>query len=526
MNLQRVFQQRHLSIKLNRNFRTQKKIKATVANPLKKLASQTAVYGLSTILPRFLNYLLVPFFTYKFTNPSDFGINTYIYSFISFLNVIFTYGMETAFFNFVNKNENKHVVYSTALISLLSTTTLFLLLGLFSSSFIAVELNFANNVNFIQWMLLIIATDAIMAIPFARLRAEQKAMKFAGIKIANILVNIGVNVFFIHFCKNAHENDLANQTTSTLGNLYNPQIGIGYAFLANLIANVFSLLLLSKEFLGFTYTFDKALWLQMLKYALPLLVVGLAGMINEVFDRIILEKLLPADIGMHELGVYGACYKISILMSIFIQAFKFAAEPFFFNHAKSEDSRKLNALVMKYFVIFCSFLFLATMMNMSWIKYFVSENYWGGLFVVPILLLANLCLGIYFNLSVWYKLTGQTKFGAYLTMLGAAITLVINFMFIPKYSYAASAWATLISYASMMVVSYFLSQKYYKTNYNLRSFVFFFGFALFFYFLSLAWHGNVNVYLELFLNNMLLVIYCGLFVKFELPNLKKVNAIS
>jgi len=392
--------------------------------------------------------------------------------------------METAFFNFLNKNDNKNVVYSTALISLLSTTTLFLLLGLVSSNYIAAALNFSNNVNFIQWMVLIIATDAIMAIPFARLRADQKAMKFAAIKIANILVNIGVNVFFIHFCKNAYEHDLANQTSSTLGSLYNQQIGIGYAFLANLIANVFSLLLLTKEFFGFTYTFDKDLWIQMLKYALPLLVVGLAGMVNETFDRFILEKLLPADIGMHELGVYGACYKISILMTLFIQAFKFAAEPFFFNHAKSEDSRKLNALVMKYFVIFCSFLFLATMMNMSWIKYFVSKNYWDGLFVVPILLLANLCLGIYFNLSVWYKLTGQTKFGAYITILGAAITLVINFVFIPKYSYAASAWATLISYASMMVVSYFLSQKYYKTNYNLRSFVFFFGFALFFYFLS------------------------------------------
>jgi O-antigen/teichoic acid export membrane protein len=495
-----------------------------VANPLKKLASQTVVYGLSTILPRFLNYWLVPFFTYKFTNPADFGINTEIYAYISFLNVILTYGMETAFFNFVNKNENKNIVYSTALISLLSTTSLFLLIGLFSSNFIAVNLNYANNVNFIQWMLLIIASDAIMAIPFARLRAEQKALKFAAIKIVNILVNIGVNVFFIHFCKNAHESDLANQTSSSLGSLYNPEIGIGYAFLANLIANIFSLLLLTKEFMGFSFSFDKVLWLQMLKYALPLLIVGLAGMINETFDRIILKKLLPTDIGMHELGVYGACYKISILMTIFIQAFKFAAEPFFFSHAKNEDSRKLNALVMKYFIIFCSFLFLATMMNITWIKYFVSENYWAGLHVVPILLLANLFLGIYYNLSVWYKLTGQTKFGAYITLLGAAITLIINFAFIPRYSYMASAWATLLSYAGMMVVSYFLSQKYYKTNYNLRSFVFFFGFALVFYFVSLLWQGRLSSIIELALNNILLLVYCWLFIKFELPNFKRLNA--
>ena len=497
-----------------------------MANPLKKLASQTAVYGLSTILPRFLNYWLVPFYTYKFTNPAEFGINTEIYAYISFLNVILTYGMETAFFSFVNKSENKNVVYSTALISLLSTSTLFLLIGLVSSNFIAVKLDYANNVNFIQWMVLIIASDAIMAIPFARLRAEQKAIKFAVIKIANILVNIAVNIFFIHFCKNAYENDLVTQTTSSLGSLYNPQIGIGYAFLANLIANLFSMILLTKEFMGFKFTFDKELWLKMIKYALPLLVVGLAGMINETFDRIILKKLLPEEIGMHELGVYGACYKISILMTIFIQAFKFAADPFFFSHAKNEDSRKLNALVMKYFIIFCSFLFLATMMNIGWIKYIVSPNYWAGLNVVPILLLANLFLGIYFNLSVWYKLTGQTKFGAYITLLGATITLSINFIFIPRYSFTAAAWATLISYGSMMVVSYFLSQKYYKTNYNLRSFVFFLGFALAFYFISLLWKGLLPSTVELILNNGLVLVYCWLFIKFELPNLKRLNVSS
>ena len=234
---------------------------------------------------------------------------------------------------------------------------------------------------------------------------------------------------------------------------------------------------------------------------------------------------MPADIGMHALGVYGACYKISILMTIFRQAFQYAAEPFFFSHAKQEDSRKLNALVMKYFVITCSFLFLATMLNIKWIKYFVNENYWEGLAVVPILLLANLFLGIYYNLSVWYKLTGQTKFGAFITIFGAAITLAINFIFIPKYSYMASAWATFASYGCMMVVSYFLCQKYYPTKYNIRSFVFFLGFALAFYFGSLLWKGIFsNWMIELGLNNILLLIYCWLFIKFELPNLKRTNA--
>jgi O-antigen/teichoic acid export membrane protein len=495
-----------------------------LANPLKKLAGQTAIYGLSTIVPRFLNYLLVPFLTYKFTNPSEFGVNTEIYAYISFLNVILTYGMETAFFNFVSKSENKSVVYSTALISLLSSTSLFVLLGYFSSGIVAAKLGYTNNVNFIQWMVFIIATDALMAIPFARLRSEQRPLKFAFIKTANIVANLSITIFFIHFCKNAYELDLQNQTSSFLGKLYNPEIGIGYAFLGNLLANLFSLLLLSKQFMGFAYTFDKALWFEMMRYALPLLIVGLAGMVNETFDRIILKKLLPSDIGMYALGVYGACYKISILMTIFVQAFKFAAEPFFFSHAQNADSKKLNAIVMKYFVVACSFLFLATMMNLSWIKYFVSANYWQGLAVVPILLLANLFLGIYYNLSVWYKLTGQTKFGAYLTLFGAAVTLIINFVFIPKYSYMASAWATLISYGSMMVVSYFLSQKYYPTKYNVRSFVFFFGFALVFYFISLLWKGSFsNVFTELILNNILLLIYCWLFIKFELPNLKRTN---
>ncbi|MGZ3866169.1 MAG: lipopolysaccharide biosynthesis protein [Bacteroidia bacterium] len=495
-----------------------------MANPLKKLAGQTAIYGLSTVLPRFLGYLLVILYTYVFTNPAEFGINTHIYSLISFFNIIVRYGMETAFFNFINKAEDKNKVYSTALISLICSTFLFTVVGLCFSRFIAVKLGYDNNVNFIRWAVMLIAVDAVTAIPFARLRAENRPIKFAVINILNMVVNIGGNLFFFLLCKPAYENDLLNNTTSALGNLYNPEIGIGYAFLANLLANTFSLLLLYKEFLGFRYTFDKELWKRMFSYAFPLLILGLAGMINETFDRLILKQLLPEEIRMRELGIYGACYKISILMTIFIQAFKFAAEPFFFSHAKNEDSKKLNALVMKYFIIACSFLFLATMMNLKLIRNMVSPAYWEGMGVVPILLIANLCLGIYFNLSVWYKLTGQTRFGAYITIFGACLTLIINFAFIPKFSYMASAWATLISYGSMMVLSYFLSQKYYPTKYNVRSFVFFFGFALVFYFVSLLWKDRFsNVFIELVLNNILLLIYCWLFIKFELPNLKRIN---
>jgi len=490
-------------------------------NPLKKLAGQTAIYGLSTILPRFLNYLLTPLLTYIFDKPVDFGVNTEIYAYISFINIIFTYGMETAFFNFASKAENKNTVYSTALISILaSTASLSLILFIFSGKLAALT-NYSDHLNFIVWSILIVGTDALMAIPFARLRLNNNAKKFAVIKMANVFLNVFLNVFYFVICKNAYETNLGTGEQSMFASLYNPEIGIGYSFLANLIANLVSLLLLAKEFTGFEYKFDKELWKKMLLYALPLLIVGLAGMINETFDRIILKYLLPENIGLHEIGVYGACYKISILMTIFIQAFRYAAEPFFFNNENNTDSKKMNALVMKYFVIGCSLIFLGTMMNLSWIQKFVSEPYRIGIHVVPILLLANLFLGIYYNLSIWYKLTGQTKFGALITIVGAAVTLVINFVFIPKYSYTASAWATLFSYGTMMIISYFLGKKFYPVKYNLKNIFFFLSIALLFYAISLTYKSSISTTFELIINNIFVLLYCFIFYKFELPNLKK-----
>ncbi len=492
-------------------------------NPLKKLAGQTAIYGLSTTLPRFLNYLLVPFLTYKFANPADFGINTEIYAYISFLNILVTYGLETAFFYFSNKTDDKNTVYSTALISIISSTLFFTLLGIICKQSIANLINQPEKVTFVFWMILIVASDALMAIPFVRLRAEQKALHYAGIKMANIFINIFLTVFFIHFCQKAY----VEEPQSFLASLYNPEIGIGYAFLANVIANLASLLLLGKQFTGFAYKFDFALWKNMMVYSMPLLLLGFGAMINETFDRIILKKLLPADRGEFELGVYGACYKISIVMTMFTQAFKQAAEPFFFSNIKNEDSKKMNAIVMKYFIIACSFLFLACMMNISWIKYFVGEKYREGLGVVPILLLANLFLGIYYNLSIWYKLTGQTKFGMYITFVGAALTLGINFALVPLFGYYASAWATFISYGVMMVLSYNMGQKHYPIKYSNRSFVFFFGGAVFLYLISLIYSKPINEQTwEVIPNNILLLFYCYLFYKFELPNLKKLKNAS
>lgn len=485
-------------------------------NPLKKLAGQTAVYGLSTIFGRLLNYALVPFYTYIFGTPADFGTNTEFYAYISFLNIIFTYGMETALFNFSMKEENKTNVYSTALLSLIGSSIVLSLPFILFSGHIASTLRFEGHANFVIWAILIVATDAVAAVPFAQLRLQNRAKRFAFIKLVNIFVNITLNVFFIGFCKSKFEND----PTSMWAGLYNPSIGIGYAFVANLVANLVTLTLLLPDMRLPEYHFDKELWKRMLKYALPLLVVGLAGMVNETFDRILLKYMLPPGIGETQQGIYGACYKISILMTIFIQAFRYSAEPFFFARQKEDDSKRVYARVMKYFVIACSLIFLGTTLNLSWIKYFVGPAFREGLGVVPILLLANLFLGVYFNLSIWYKLTNKTMFGAWLTLFGAVITLVLNFWWIPRIGYMGSAWATLICYASMTVASYYFGQKHYPVKYSLRRILTYLVLAVVLYFISrLIDTGHLLI--DLVLKNLLLVPYLLLLWKVEWPALRK-----
>ncbi|HWY09748.1 MAG TPA: oligosaccharide flippase family protein [Bacteroidia bacterium] len=490
-----------------------------MSNPLKKLAGQTAIYGLGSILPRIINYLFSLALTFIFKIPADLASNTLFYACISFVNIIFTYGMETSFFYFSSKTDEKDKVYSTALISIFaSTLTLSLVLCLFSQN-LAELMDYPENRNYVIWCVLIVATDTLMALPFAKLRINNNAKRFAFLKVINVTVYLLVSIFYLVFSKNAYENG----EDSFLAHCYDPQVGVGYAFLAQLVANIFSMLLLAKEYTGFAYVFDKELWKQLIKYAWPLLFLGLAGMINETFDRIILDYLLPADIAKTELGIYGACYKIAILMTIFITAFRYAAEPFFFNQAADKNSKKVYALVMKYFVIFCSFLFLGTMMNIDLVQMVIYKDYRSGIAVAPILLIANLFLGVYFNLSIWYKLTGQTRYGAIVTIIGAIITLAINFAFIGKYSYMACAWATLAAYGSMMVISYFLGQKHYPVKYNLRSMLFFFFAALGFYFISLTYNSLSNIVIKLILNNLFVILFAWLFYKLEFSNLKNIK---
>lgn len=483
---------------------------------IKKLAGQTAVYGVSTIFGRLINFALVPLFSYIFGKPQDLGLNTEFYAYIAFLNVVFTYGMETALFNFLSNEKDKAMVYSTALRAMLVSTVALTIPFIILAQPFANLMRYPDHPEFVIWAIFIVATDTLMALPFAKLREENKAQRFAAIKMLYILVNVVVTLFFVGLCKHYYETD----PSSFFGAMYSPNIGIGYAFIANLTASTVCLFLLLGDYRKISYGFDSALLKRMLVYALPLLIVGLAGMTNEVLDKILLKYLLPPGVGEAQVGIYGTCYKIAILMTIFAQAFRYAAEPFFFSRNKEENSREIYATVMNYFIVFCLAIFLGTMMNISWIQYMIGENYRSGLGVAPILLIANMCLGIYFNLSIWYKLTGRTQFGMWLTLIGAAVTLVLNFVWIPSTGYfggyMGSAWATLICYTLMMVLSYFIGQKYFPVPYSVGKAVGYTALGLGLYFAGHytdtgSWSG------DLVFRNLIFVLFVIIVVLVEKP---------
>ena len=433
-------------------------------NILKKLASQTAIYGLSSIIGRLLNYLLVPLYTRVFA-ASEYGVVTELYSYVGFLLIIFTYGTETAFFRFIKDAEQPSKVYSTIMVSLLGTSAFFVGLFLLFAVPISELIQYENHVEYIIWFALILGFDALSSIPFAHLRYKEKAWQFAAIKLTNIGLSIGLILFFLKGCP------LLAPHSSFIQRFYNPEIGVGYIFISNLIASAVTLFLLLPELIKIKWQFDFELWKKMILYALPLVVAGFAGTINEMLDRVILKYLLPYDLetNMSHLGIYGACYKLSILMTLFTQAYRFAAEPFFFAQSKQGNAKEVYAFAMKFFVVAGSFIFVGIMLFLDIVKYFIDVSYHEGLVIVPILLLANLCLGMYYNLSIWYKLTNKTIIGAYMGILGAVITLILNFLLIPHIGYLGSAWATLVCYATMVLVSYLLSRRYFPIPYAVKN---------------------------------------------------------
>lgn len=481
-------------------------------NQYKQLVNQTAVYGLSSIVGRLINYLLVPLYTNIFS-PSEYGIVTELYAYSSFLIIVFTYGMETAFFRFVQNDTDSKKVYSTSFISIFLSSSFFLLfIGLFVPS-IAVGLGYSSNVYLLWMLLLILITDSLSAIPFAYLRQMNKAWKFASVKIINIVVNVVLNLCFLVLFPYLFKHGYS------LGGIYNPQMGVGYVFLSNLIANVVTLLILS-PYLRIRFNFDFPLWKKMIKYALPLLVAGLAGMVNETFDRAMLKYLvIDKHDAMRQLGIYGANYKISILMTLFIQTFRYAAEPFFFSQAKEKNAKETYALVMKYFVIFGLFIFLLVMLYMHFVQYFIGKDFREGLHVVPILLLANLFLGIFFNLSIWYKLTNKTSYGAYLAIFGATITIMLNFTLIPFMGYTGAAWATLICYFAMVVVSFLWGNRFYKVPYSIKEIGLYFTVALAIFAVS-HFLPSMKLGLSTLINTLLLILFLAIVVLREKHKIK------
>lgn len=463
--------------------------------------------------------MLVPLYTYTFVE-GQYGIVTELYAYAGFLMVVFTYGMETAFFRFSSRHNNHPQVYSTALISVGLVSILLSLFIILLAPTFSGWLSYPQHSRYLVWFGLIIGLDALTAIPFARIRAENKPIIFASIKLVNIIINISLNLFFILLCPYVLESGHAQWLHPFIQRIYDPTMGIGYIFIANLAASAITLLLLIPYLVKVKAGFNLAFWKKMLLYAIPLLFVGLAGIVNEMLDRILLKFLLPYDPATNQaqLGIYGACYKLSILMTLFIQAFRYAAEPFFFAQAGKEDAPKIYSAIMKYFVIAGCIIFLAIMLYLDIVKYFIGPNYHVGLKIVPVLLIANLFLGMYYTLSIWYKLTDKTLWGAYISVGGAVITIGLNILLIPLIGYMGSAWATLACYASMTMVSWFIGQKYYPVNYPALKILIYMVSSIGIYLFSdyvLKQEFDIAGTKLLFINTFLIVLFISLVWKLE-----------
>ncbi|MFC2111852.1 polysaccharide biosynthesis C-terminal domain-containing protein [Bacteroidota bacterium] len=490
-------------------------------NPIKQLFGQTAVYGFGTVVPRLLNYvLLTPFFTRVF-ELSEYGVVTELYAYVVFLMIVLTYGMETGFFRYAQLHKDGNEVFSTSLLSLLCTSLVFVFLaGIFSRN-IAGVLGYDERPEFILWIGIIVGIDAFSSIPFARLRWANKAAKFAAIRIASVIVNISLNFAFLYFIP---ERALKGPLPAWIDLVYNPDIGVGYVFISNMISSVFTLILLTGTILRVKLKFKRDLWMKMLIYSFPLLVAGLAGTVNEALDRILLKHLLPdPDSALAQLGIYGANYKIAVLMTLFIQMFRYASEPFYFGKAEHPKSRVLFAEVMKYFIIASLGIFLCVTLYLDVFKYFIGTAFHEGLYIVPVVLLANLLLGIFFNLSIWYKLNNLTKFGAMITIIGAIITFAVNWFLIPHYGYIASAWAHVACYGSMVVISWMLGRKYYKISYPLKSIGLYALLALVIYYAARSIEIQ-HIVPRLIINTILLAGFSIIVVLKESKNIRKLSS--
>lgn len=475
-------------------------------NPLKKLLGQTAVYGLSSILGRTLNYLLVPLYLYVFKDTSDYGVVSQLYALVAFLMVFLTFGMETSYFRFIQDKPDRQEVFRNSFLTVIGLNAVFFVVILLFNQDLADLLLFPDHNEYITLLTGIVCIDAVASVPLARLRAEEKARQFAFIQFTSIGVNILLNLFFM----------------LVLFDKTRPEEGILFILFANLFSSLVKPLMLYKDFLHIAWKFNWKLALEMSKYAIPIVIAGFAFIVNETIDRIMLKQMLSNMQGWttkmadSQIGIYSACYKLAMLVSILLQAYRYAAEPFFFNQSKNQDRNKLYVKLMNYFVAAMCLIFLGVAMNLDIFRYFItSKAYWAGLGVVPILLMANVFLGIYLNQSIWYKLSNQTKFGAYIAIGGAFLTILINYLFIPEYGYWASAWATMIVYGAQMVASYLLGQKYFPIKYNIRKFFLYMSASLLIFFFAKALPLTEGSILKFVVNNLLILGFVRLVMFME-----------
>jgi O-antigen/teichoic acid export membrane protein len=451
---------------------------------LKKLAGETAIYGLSSIVGRLFNYVLVPFHTRIFMT-GEYGVQSYFYAWSGLLMVFFSYRMETAFFRFGTDETERDKAFSTGMMSIIGSTMILVALMMCFSNPIAAFISYPDYGKYIRYLALIVGLDVLAELPFAKLRLERKPIRFASIKLTNIGVNMFFNFFFLLICPWILASPSLSGLHGFIGSFYVKEFGVGYIFVSNLLASLVTLLLLIPSF-RVDWTFDKALWHKMIGYSAPLIIVGLAGIINEVADRYLLKQYLPYTSTKNDMliGIYSGCYKLSILISLFTQAFRYAAEPFFFAQAKDKNAPVLFAKVSRYFSLMGAFAFAGIMLYMPLIQTLVGPNYRSGLGIVPILLLANICLGLYYNFSIWSRLKDKTLIASYIAIAGALVTIILNIILIPRLDYMGSAWATLGCYVFMMVATYLMGKRYFPVPYAIPRMMLYLLAALGVYFLS------------------------------------------
>ena len=480
---------------------------------MKKLAKETAIYGVSSIMGKFLNWMLVPLYTFTLENSSDYGVVVNLYAWTALLLVVLTYGMETGFFRFANKDkDNADKVYGNSLIAVGFTSLIFAAVCVVFSEYIATLMGYPEHSEYISMLGLVVAMDAFGAIPFAYLRFKSRPIKFASLKLLMIFVNIFFNIFFLVICP-----WLMIKAPATINWFYNPHYGVGYVFVANVIQTVVVTLALIPEILKAKFQLDWSLLKQVLRYSLPLLVLGVAGIMNQTLDKIIFPYLISnPDLAKSELGIYGACFKISMVMMMFTQAFRYAYEPFIFAQHKDKNSNEAYADAMKYFVVFSYLIFLGMVFYLDVFKLLIHHDYWVGLKVVPIVLFSYIFQGVFFNLSLWYKLVDKTMYGAWFSVLGLVITLAINIIFVPVFSYIASAWAAFACYLIMMLVSYYVGQKHMPIKYDLKSIGLYTLVTVVLFFLSTLINTQNNM-LNIVLKSMLMLIYLVLLTKRDFP---------